>query len=79
MELTQMVGQVGFPIAVALWLLIRLDKKLESFERAAAALAARLEAHSNRCLECREYRRTHNSKTSKSNSNLTTTGSCQCL
>ena len=24
MELTQMVGQVGFPIAVALWLLIRL-------------------------------------------------------
>ena len=57
MELTQMVGQVGFPIAVALWLLIRLDKKLESFERAAAALAARLEAHSNRCLECREYHR----------------------
>ena len=57
MELTQMVGQVGFPIAVAMWLLIRLDKKLESFERAAAALAARLEEHSNRCLECREYRR----------------------
>ena len=57
MELTQMVGQVGFPIAVALWLLIRLDKKLESFERAAAALAARLEAHSSRCLECREYHR----------------------
>ena len=57
MELTQMVGQVGFPIAVALWLLIRLDKKLESFERAAAALAARQEAHSNRCLECREYHR----------------------
>ena len=57
MELTQMVGHVGFPIAVALWLLIRLDKKLESFERAAAALAARLEAHSNRCLECREYQR----------------------
>ena len=67
MELTQMVGQVGFPIAVALWLLIRLDKKLESFERAAAALAARLEAHSNRCLECREYRRTHTSRNSKSN------------
>ena len=55
-----MVGQVGFPIAVAMWLLIRLDKKLESFERAAAALAARLEEHSNRCLECREYRRTRN-------------------
>ena len=73
MELTQMVGQVGFPIAVAMWLLIRLDKKLESFERAAAALAARLEAHSNRCLECREYRRTHNS-----NSNSNSTGPCQC-
>ena len=61
MELTQMVGQVGFPIAVAMWLLIRLDKKLESFERAAAALAARLEEHSNRCIECREYRR-HNTE-----------------
>ena len=61
MELTQMVGQVGFPIAVAMWLLIRLDKKLESFERAAAALAACLEEHSNRCLECREYRR-HNTE-----------------
>ena len=65
MELTQMVGQVGFPIAVAMWLLIRLDKKLESFERAAAALAARLEEHSNRCLECREYRR-HNTETVQS-------------
>ena len=73
MELTQMVGQVGFPIAVAMWLLIRLDKKLESFERAAAALAARLEEHSNRCLECREYRRTHTS-----NNNSNSTGSCQC-
>ena len=70
MELTQMVGQVGFPIAVAMWLLIRLDKKLESFERAAAALAARLEEHSNRCLECREYRRTQNNNNSKNQ--------CQC-
>ena len=70
MELTQMVGQVGFPIAVALWLLIRLDKKLESFERAAAALAARLEEHSNRCLECRDYRRTQNNNNS--------TNQCQC-
>ena len=66
MELTQMVGQVGFPIAVALWLLIRLDKKLESFERAAAALAARLEAHSNRCLECREYHHRQNEKQERS-------------
>ena len=66
MELTQMVGQVGFPIAVALWLLIRLDKKLESFERAAAALAARLEAHSNRCLECREYHHRRNEKKERS-------------
>ena len=67
MELTNMVGQVGFPVAVSLWLLIRLDKKLESFERAAAALAARLEEHSNRCLEGRDYRRTHNN-----------TSQCQC-
>jgi len=69
MELTQMVGQVGFPIAVALWLLIRLDKKLESFEQAATALASRLEDHSNRCLECRDYRRTQNRKDA---------GNCQC-
>jgi hypothetical protein len=60
MDLTQMVGQVGFPIAVAMWLLVRLDQKLASFERAAAALAARLEEHTNRCLECREYRRNGN-------------------
>ena len=58
MDLTQLIGQVGFPIAVTCWLLMRLDSKLGAFEKAAVAIAQRLEDQAIRCNECRENRRT---------------------
>ena len=54
MEFVQIVGQVGFPIAVAAYLLIKFESKLEAFERAATTLAAKLEVHTDRCIKCRE-------------------------
>ena len=57
MELTQLIGQVGFPIAVTCWMLLKLDAKLGAFERAAVAIAQRLEDQALRCNECREHRR----------------------
>ena len=57
MDLTQLIGQMGFPIAVSCWLLMRLDSKLGAFERAAVAIAQRLEDQAIRCNECRENRR----------------------
>jgi len=38
MELTQLIGQVGFPIAVTCWMLLKLDAKLGAFERAAQVI-----------------------------------------
>ena len=33
-----MIGQVGFPIAVTCWMLLKLDAKLGAFERAAQVI-----------------------------------------
>ena len=38
MDWAQLVSQVGFPIAVAGWLLIRLDDRLGAFEKTAVAI-----------------------------------------
>lgn len=54
MELVQLIGQVGFPIAVATWLLIKFETKLDAAEAAARDLAAKIDAHTERCLRCRE-------------------------
>lgn len=56
MDWAQLVSQVGFPIAVAAWLLVRLDDRLGAFEKAAVAIAQRLEDQAARCGECREWR-----------------------
>ena len=52
MDWAQIVSQVGFPIAVAGWLLIRLDDRLGAFEKTAVAICQRLEDQTNRCSEC---------------------------
>ena len=54
MDWAQLISQVGFPIAVAAWLLVRLDDRLGAFEKTAVAIAQRLEDQTNRCNECRE-------------------------
>ena len=54
MELVQLIGQVGFPIAVATWLLVKFETKLDAAEAAARDLAAALQVHTDRCLKCRE-------------------------
>ncbi|HWR42064.1 YvrJ family protein [Sporomusa sp.] len=54
MDVVQIVGQVGFPIAVAAYLLVKFEAKLEAFERAATTLSTRLEVHTDRCIKCRE-------------------------
>ena len=56
MDLTQLIAQVGFPIAVAAWLLVKMEKQLEEAAEAARHLAALLEAHLARCQECQERR-----------------------
>lgn len=45
MDIVQAVAQVGFPIAVAAYLLIRLEQKLEAAEQAARELATDIRAH----------------------------------
>ena len=54
MDLFQLIGQVGFPIAVAAWLLVKFEAKLDAAEAAARDLATKLEVHVNRCIKCRE-------------------------
>ena len=54
MDLWQLIGQVGFPIAVAAWLLVKFETKLDAAEAAARDLATKLDAHVNRCIKCRE-------------------------
>ena len=56
MDLTQMIAQVGFPIAVAAWLLLKMEKQLESAADVGRRLASLLEAHLARCQECQERR-----------------------
>ena len=56
MDLTQMIAQVGFPIAVAAWLLLKMEKQLESAADVGRNLASLLEAHLARCQECQERR-----------------------
>ena len=56
MEWVQVIAQVGFPIAVAAYLLTKLETKLESCETAARDLAVKLELHTERCNKCREAR-----------------------
>ena len=56
MDWAQLISQVGFPIAVAAWLLVKLDDRLGAFEKTAVAIAQRLEDQTNRCNECREWR-----------------------
>lgn len=54
MELFQIIGQVGFPIAVAAWLLVKFEAKLDAAEAAARDLAGKIQAHTDRCIKCRE-------------------------
>ena len=56
MELVTIVGQVGFPIAVAAYLLVKFENKLDAFGQAATNLAVKLDAHTDRCIKCREGR-----------------------
>jgi len=56
MDWAQLISQVGFPIAVSAWLLIRLDDRLGAFERTAVAICQRLEDQMNRCNERKEWR-----------------------
>jgi hypothetical protein len=59
MDWGQFISQVGFPIAVSVWLLCRLDDRLGAFEKTAVAICQRLEDQTNRCNECRTWRQ-HN-------------------
>ena len=52
----QTVAQLGFPIAVSAFLLMRLDDRLLAFERIALAIATRLEDQTARCNQCRDLR-----------------------
>ena len=56
MDWGQFISQVGFPIAVSVWLLCRLDDRLGAFEKTAVAICQRLEDQTNRCNECKEWR-----------------------
>ena len=56
MDWGQFISQVGFPIAVSVWLLCRLDDRLGAFEKTAVAICQRLEDQTLRCNECREWR-----------------------
>jgi hypothetical protein len=56
MDLMELIGQAGFPIAVAAWLLVKLEGKLDAAETAARELASKLDAHAERCIKCRESR-----------------------
>ena len=54
MDLFQLISQMGFPIAVAAWLLVKIEGKLTAAETAARELATKLDVHVNRCIKCRE-------------------------
>ena len=56
MDWAQLISQVGFPIAVSVWLLYRLDDRLAAFEKTAVAICQRLEDQTKRCNECRDWR-----------------------
>lgn len=56
MDLTQMIAQVGFPIAMAAWLLLKMEKQLESAADVGRHLGSLLEAHLARYQECQERR-----------------------
>ena len=43
MDWAGLISQVGFPIAVSVWLLARLDNRLGAFEKTAVAICQRLE------------------------------------
>ena len=60
MDWAGLISQVGFPIAVSVWLLARLDNRLGAFEKTAVAICQRLEDQTLRCNECREWRSLNN-------------------
>ena len=53
MDIPQFIAQVGFPMAVAAYLLFKLGAKLDAAERAALLLAERLDEQLKRCERCR--------------------------
>ena len=55
-DMVQFVAQVGFPIAVATWLLVKLQVSLDNFATAARDLAGKIEVHTNQCTKCQENR-----------------------
>ena len=55
-DIVQFVAQVGFPIAVATWLLVKLQVSLDNFATAARELAGKIEVHTSQCAKCQEYR-----------------------
>lgn len=52
MDIVQAVAQVGFPIAVAAYLLVRLEQRLEAAEQAAIALSTDIRAMMATCKNC---------------------------
>jgi invasion protein IalB len=54
MEIVQMISQMGFPIAVAAWLLVKLEARLDSAEGAARELTAKIQAHMDWCINCQK-------------------------
>lgn len=54
MDLLQMIGQVGFPIAVAGWLLVRMEQKLDEAEKTARELCTKIETQITICMKCRK-------------------------
>ena len=55
-DIGQFVAQVGFPIAVATWLLVKLQVSLDNFATAARDLAGKIEVHTNQCAKCQDNR-----------------------
>ena len=55
-DMVQFVAQVGFPIAVATWLLVKLQVSLDNFATAARDLAGKIEVHTSQCTKCQENR-----------------------
>lgn len=55
-DMVQFITQVGFPIAVATWLLVKLQVSLDNFATAARDLAGKIEVHTDQCTKCRESR-----------------------
>lgn len=55
-DIVQFVAQVGFPIAVATWLLVKLQVSLDNFATAARDLAGKIEVHTSQCAKCQDHR-----------------------